>query len=42
MFLHGAAILAAGLLANLADATASQAFSWKNVRIGGMKQNPKI
>jgi hypothetical protein len=39
MFLHGATILAVGLLAGFADATASQAFSWKNVRIGGMKTN---
>jgi len=38
MLFNSAAIVAAGLLANFADAAASQAFSWKNVRIGGMNR----
>lgn len=33
--LHRVALVACGLLAATSDAAASQAFSWKNVRIGG-------
>ncbi|CZT51371.1 probable endoglucanase [Rhynchosporium secalis] len=33
--LQGAAILAAGLLSGSVEAVASQAFTWKNVKIGG-------
>jgi len=37
MFLfQGAALLAASLLTTSVDAVASQTFTWKNVKIGGM------
>lgn len=35
-FLQAAAILAGALFSACLDAAASQAFTWKNVRIGGM------
>ena len=37
---QGAALLAAGLFSASAAAVASQAYTWKNVKIGGMFTSP--